>query len=80
MTDQQRGPRLPCPGCGRPTPVRRFACGGCWRRIPGNLRLAIARAWGRRQHGIKEAAAEHVAAKEAATQWLTDNPREVNHK
>lgn len=77
---QQRGPRHPCPGCKRPVPVRRFACGGCWRRIPGNLRTAIARAWGRRQHGIADAAAEHLAAKAAAVDWLDQHPREENHR
>ena len=72
--------RQPCPGCQKPIGVRRFACGGCWRRIPGNLRTAIARALGRRQHGVDGAAGEHLKAKTAAIEWLNQHPREEGHK
>jgi hypothetical protein len=31
-----------CPGrCGRTVPNDLYACGGCWRKLPGQLRRAI---------------------------------------
>jgi predicted amidophosphoribosyltransferase len=72
--------RHQCPGCAKPIKVERFACGGCWRRIPGDLRTAIVRAWGRRKHGVTGAVGEHLKAKTAAAEWLEQNPREEGHK
>jgi len=72
--------RHPCPGCATPIQIQRFACGGCWRRIPGNLRTAIARSWGRRLNGVTGAVGEHLSAKTAAVEWLEQHPREEGHK
>lgn len=65
----------PCPGCGTPVRPGLYACGGCWRRIPGDLRTAILRAWGRRLHGEPGPVAEHDTAKATADAWLEANPR-----
>jgi hypothetical protein len=70
----------PCAGCGALVGIRTFACGGCWRRLPGNFRTAILRAWGRRQHGVKGAHAEHTTAKTTAREWFAAHPREEAHQ
>ena len=70
----------PCPGCAHQIKVRMYACPGCWRRLPGNLRTAIVRAYGRRQHGVDGAAGEHTKAKATATEWLEQHPREESHR
>lgn len=71
--------RHPCGGCGNPVRVAMYACPyacpGCWRRLPGDLRTAILRAWGRRQHGEPGAAKEHVRAKARVAAWFEEHPR-----
>jgi len=77
-----RQARHPCPGpsCGAPVRAPLYACWGCWRRLPGNLRTAILRAWGRRLAGTDGAATEHETAKAAAASWYAQHPREENHR
>jgi hypothetical protein len=77
---RHRPPPHPCPGCSTPVRAAMYACGGCWRRLPGNLRTAILRAWGRRLAGTGGAAAEHDAARAAGAAWYAHHPREENHR
>ena len=71
------GPRHMCPGnCGRLVAADVFACRICWRRMPGTLRVAITRAWGRRNTvgAADEAAHAHRAAMLDACAWFNANP------
>jgi hypothetical protein len=52
-----------------------MCCTGCWQRLPGDLRTAILRAWGRRGAGIREARDEHTAALVTAEIWFARHPR-----
>ena len=62
-------PPHPCPGgCGADVPYERFACSGCWYRLPGDFRRRISRAW---RSGT---VAEHGQAMRAARLWFVANP------
>lgn len=64
----------PCPSCGDPVPINRFACRKDWLRLPATYRHAIGRAWDDRCAGKDGATRAHVAAKTAATHWYQRNP------
>lgn len=52
-----------CPGgCGRQVPRNRFACGGCWRRLPAALKHSIT-------DNYRRDAGAHLAAMSAACDW-----------
>lgn len=65
----------PCDGCRALAVVHvTGSCYRCWPRLPGNLRTAILKAWGRRQHGEPGALDEHETARAAAAAWFEANP------
>ena len=58
----------PCPGgCGTPVPRRRFACRGCWYRLPRDLRGPITAFYGVDRFAHAEAMIE-------AADWYRENP------
>jgi hypothetical protein len=67
-----------CPSCGRKVRLSAAvvaSCGACWQRLPGHLRTAYLRAWGRLRHGTAGAAEEQQAAQEAILAWFGGHPR-----
>lgn len=67
---------LGCRGCGASARGgATMCCTGCWQRLPGDLRTAILRAWGRRGAGAAGAREEHTAALVTAEVWFAVHPR-----
>ncbi|MBI1758003.1 MAG: hypothetical protein HYR62_02025 [Actinobacteria bacterium] len=61
-----------CPGgCGQPVPRKHFACPGCWRRLPVELRREI-----NASHRPGRFGGAHMHAMVAGRRWYIEHPLE----
>lgn len=56
MTGPARALPHNCPGCDKPgIPYHKLACGPCWRRLPGPMRVAVLKGGSSRLHAVSNA-------------------------